>query len=425
MVNIIKSKGLEEKTFSDILKNGEINPKEHSLIFSNIQNKRELNSYLRKFDLLANKALDYNKDNLNSDYQITKSIFDYLNSQKLDRFVGYQPVLTKAIDSQLIDYSGERVGDCRTLTALDTILANELGVNNIGILENGDHIKSYVMDNSKKVLIEHTSSNGFGLEDSTKYREKSLDFLVPCLIEAKSGNILNNSGNPKEAIKYSNWAIALDADFPEAYINRAIARFQLDIPSQNKKAVRDLEEARDRGIDNFTLYKYLGMVSSRLGNNEEAVEHFNSALDFSPGFFVKTEGVFSERGRAFYQLNKFDEAISDFNFELQNGSSNNELYYMLGLSYLKNKNFDNAIKNFESFIELEDRKAAHYFLARAKAKKDGFNSSWDEYKKFANLNHPNIKRILNKKKIGVKTTNKDLEEVFDEDDVSNYCNFNY
>lgn len=93
---------------------------------------------------------------------------------------------------------------------------------------------------------------------------------------------------------------------------------------------------------NSLLLSNLGVVQTRRGNMDEALESFRLALSIAPGSSV----VYSNRARTYLHLRRYDEALSDINRSLEIDSIQEWPLQMRGLLLL-NKEPQKAKTDFE------------------------------------------------------------------------------
>ncbi|NCN86838.1 hypothetical protein GW932_03315 [archaeon] len=369
MTNIVKSKSLEEKTFDECI-NGKYNDdlKIPLILFSpEVKNEKDLNKYLKMYDKIVSGINYIGKDNLGK----AKFIFDSLNDSKLNRYQFESVPFTQVITNQLSGLATDSIGDCRSLTYLMSTVSQNKGVKNLKILKQKNHLGNILKNKQDLIEIDNTISNGFGVKTKDFYRIEELSFVVPSFL-----NFLGeNNRNISEAIQYYTKAILLQNEYPEAYINRSIARMKTEKFSNTLLAKGDLNTALKQGFLEPELYYYLGKVENNLGNFSSGIVNLDKAIECDPN----ERGVHLERGRAFYQIGKFDYALRDFEIELSKGLGNHKIYHYLALANFKLGNKKEAKENFKIYKEFED------FLKNSKE-----NSVLEQDKKFNNSFELNV-----------------------------------
>jgi len=116
--------------------------------------------------------------------------------------------------------------------------------------------------------------------------------------------ILQNGGDPTEAIRLSNIAISLQ-DTSTAYIYRAFARNILDDKSG---AVRDYTNALQIDPNNKDAFLNRGLIKSSQGNRLGAIIDFDRAIQIDP-----SDGKsFDARAYALMELGRDKDACRDY-----------------------------------------------------------------------------------------------------------------
>jgi len=82
---------------------------------------------------------------------------------------------------------------------------------------------------------------------------------------------------------------------------------------------------------------------------EEAITLLNSAVDDHDN----VSDFYNIRGVAFYQLKKYNEAISDFELSIQFDSSNYRPNYNMGNCFFEMQKYQNALIHYKKAIDLE------------------------------------------------------------------------
>lgn len=415
MVNIIKSKGLEERVLRKML-NGEFDsPKIPTLFFSGNVTENNLKDYLKAHDKIVDSVSTYKKISNNNNLQYSnrntkeaKIVYNSLENSKFSRYKFYQPRFSNAVLSQSSSDPTEVVGDCRSLSFLLGTVGFDYGIQEIGILYNRDHMCNFILDGQKKFRIENTNSNGFGKDSLVGFTEKPLDFMVPYQLFSIAA--LNTQTDPKKSIQFSSMALELDK-FPDAYISRAISKININ---KNKSALKDLDFAKRLGREDDELFFYTGKAFRQLKKYNESINFLNLSIEeneFYPNSHL-------ERGILYYETNNFNEAINDLSFEIEK-FANYKAFFWRGLSHMKNCQIDLAKKDFEIFKSFENKLKNNYFLWKIN-KRLGLDDETKKY--FFNLMPENFLKkhyIFRKKKV------EKISEIETQDDVSDFCDFKY
>lgn len=130
---------------------------------------------------------------------------------------------------------------------------------------------------------------------------------------------LFKENKPDEAVQEFQKAIDLKPDFVEAYINKGILLFQQQKDEEAEKALLKAQELKP------------GEPKSKevLGN------------------------IYFEKAKALLQADKVDEAIEKLNLSLSYNPNYSYTHYLLGYAYTKKGTKDEAIQQFEAFLQLE------------------------------------------------------------------------
>lgn len=94
------------------------------------------------------------------------------------------------------------------------------------------------------------------------------------------------------------------------------------------------------------------------------------------------------RGFAWYQIKKYDNAISDYCNALKIDPNNELAFYNKGTAWVAVKNYDEAIKAFDMIVNVDSEYADFYYTARGnvwKAKKE-YNNAIEDFNNAINLN---------------------------------------
>ncbi len=158
----------------------------------------------------------------------------------------------------------------------------------------------------------------------------------------------------QDAITYINKALRIDENQAEAYhlkgnvyletrdTNKAISSFQTAIEQDNKY------------VD---AYYDLGMLNAAR-KNPVAFDYYAAALKINPAH----EQTLYAKAKLLQDLEKYDEAISEYNAVLLKFSSCEQCYYNLGAIYLNvKKEYEKAVESFSNAINLNPNYLEAYF----------------------------------------------------------------
>lgn len=156
-----------------------------------------------------------------------------------------------------------------------------------------------------------------------------------------------NRNDYANAIKAFSKCLELNPNYYLAYINRSKL---LDIKlNQLELSIAGVNSALKIHIDP-DFYQYRGRLNIKLNKFEDAVIDFNKCLELTPDNF----SVYNKRAEAKYLQHKFDEAISDFTVAISLTSSKFvSAYINRGHCKVHLKDYEGALKDYRKF-ESED-----------------------------------------------------------------------
>lgn len=156
--------------------------------------------------------------------------------------------------------------------------------------------------------------------------------------------------NPRRYISYLSRGLAYRDK--EEY-DRAIADFDRAIELESKTTSTDVDQRKDDFKERYEKVS---------GDFHKLVQ-----LDPEPWFYWFRRGVaYDERGKAYLNKGDYDRAIADFNTFIQLDPNRADAYRDRGTAYGIKGDLDRAIADFDRAIELDPRlKGAHYNRALA------------------------------------------------------------
>ena len=151
--------------------------------------------------------------------------------------------------------------------------------------------------------------------------------------------------NPRRYISYLSRGLAYRDK--EKY-DRAIADFDRAIELESKITSTDVEQRKDDFKERYE--KASGDIHKLIQLNPE------------PWFYWFRRGVaYDERGKAYLKKGDYDRAIADFNTLIQIDANRADTYHHRGAAYGQKGDLNRAIADFDKAIELDPRlKGAHY-----------------------------------------------------------------
>lgn len=112
-------------------------------------------------------------------------------------------------------------------------------------------------------------------------------------------------------------------------------------------------------IDDLLLH---AIQEHNAGNLEEAIETYTKILDAVNDKDKNVIAVIRKhRGMAYFSMNKFEEAITDFEVSLQYDPKAYRTYYYKGIVYSIEKKYELAIQNFNQSLEINPYQAHTHF----------------------------------------------------------------
>lgn len=105
--------------------------------------------------------------------------------------------------------------------------------------------------------------------------------------------------------------------------------------------------------ENATEYFNLGLKSTI---TRTKIKYYSKALKLDPSLVE----AYEKRGLLYFFQGKFDNAIQDFQIYINYVPKKAEAYRMLGMSYFKKGDYRSAINNFTHAIEIEPNLSSSY-----------------------------------------------------------------
>lgn len=140
------------------------------------------------------------------------------------------------------------------------------------------------------------------------------------------------------------------------YLQKAMgAANQNEVNQLLEQAVTEFEISLNKK-ENAPAYTNLALVYSNQGNNQRAVEAVNKAEDLDPES-DNLQGINAVKGVLQIKTAQYQQAIQT----LSNAEETSDNLFNLGLAYLLNKDYQNAMTTFEEAIEANSENALAYY----------------------------------------------------------------
>jgi tetratricopeptide (TPR) repeat protein len=149
--------------------------------------------------------------------------------------------------------------------------------------------------------------------------------------------------------------------------------------------------------DNFIGHNNLGIALFKTGNVDEAMVHYQKALEINPDFAEAHNNL----GNFLFQKGSVDEAIVHYQMALEINPDYAEAHYNLGNALLKMGNVDEAIAHLQKALQINpDYAEAHNNLGYALIQKGSVDEATAHFQKALQINpdyadaHNNLGNML-------------------------------
>lgn len=139
------------------------------------------------------------------------------------------------------------------------------------------------------------------------------------------------------------------------FVNRAKKLIEQNKLHDAKKVLTDALELPQKDA---LVYKYLGVVSERLGNFEEAAENYQISAELN--YYDKN--IWQRLGFTYISLGKYEQAVKSFENADKVQSANTDTYTGWGMALMKLKKFEEAEEKFETAMKLNKYNFSAIFL---------------------------------------------------------------
>ena len=173
-----------------------------------------------------------------------------------------------------------------------------------------------------------------------RFIERAALLIACCAViygSSTASPVLAQASTPEQIAEQSKAVISkitkmikANPDDADLYYMRAAAKV---MGEDYAGALPDLAKAREKSTKKYEyeVYELLGMCHTMLKDYDEALVCYDRALSLKPSQAVS----YSNRGSAYGKLNRFREAIGDFNTAIKLDSSMGDPYEGIGECYCK------------------------------------------------------------------------------------------
>lgn len=164
--------------------------------------------------------------------------------------------------------------------------------------------------------------------------------------------IYQKNKNYEAAIADLNKAIEISPTDADYFVQRgSIYNEREDLP----RALADYNQALKLNAKNSSAYINRGNIRVKLKEFDAAIADYNKALE------IKNEAlIYVNRGNAYEEKGDFQQAIADYTKALQVNAEYIRASYRRGSLYLKMKNYDAALVDFNELIKTNPKSAVLY-----------------------------------------------------------------
>ena len=156
-----------------------------------------------------------------------------------------------------------------------------------------------------------------------------------------------------EVISLCDKALKLNEDLPEAYDFRGNAKYEL---GEYDDALEDFDELIKRDPNDAEHYYDRSWAYCKIDKYEDAIVDMAKALEIKP----KTSLYYYEKARFEYLAERYKESVIDLTKGIEIRPTENK-YIERGKSYMELEEFELALSDFNSAIEIESESSRAYY----------------------------------------------------------------
>jgi len=159
------------------------------------------------------------------------------------------------------------------------------------------------------------------------------------------------------------------------------------------------------------VYNNRGVAYAKLNKYEQAIKDYDRAIELNPALAE----VYNNRGITYAELNKYDQAIEDYDKAIELNPNYADAYNNRGITYTKLNKYEQAIEDYNRAIELKPNLAEVYNnRGVAYAKLNKYERAIKDYGKAIELN-PNYADAYNNRGNAYMELNKYEQAIKDYD----------
>ncbi|WP_373511755.1 tetratricopeptide repeat protein [Persicitalea sp.] len=162
------------------------------------------------------------------------------------------------------------------------------------------------------------------------------------------GNVQLDQENYEQALYYYDEALAKNADFPDAHLNKGLALLQLQRPVD---ALQSLNNAIETEEQLYPAYLARAEVAARLGRWDEALND----LMFIRKYYSDSSQYYLIQGNIRVGKNNQSAALADYDRAIQLSPGNSKALINRGAIYFNQKQYVPAKADFEKALRIDPK----------------------------------------------------------------------
>ncbi len=186
------------------------------------------------------------------------------------------------------------------------------------------------------------------LEDFKKSKEINPKYPIT---HYRIGLVYEQLGSNLQAMRSYVDAIRLYPDFQLAKLQKKIAYDEI---------IEVMKEQISSNPKNAALYVNRGAAHAMMNRFQEAIEDFDRALYLRPDALV----VYYNRGLVYIETGRYQDAVSDLDTLIKFNPQDAQAYYNRGIAYEKLGDWESAARDLKTAAGLGDKKAQQYLISK-------------------------------------------------------------